>query len=138
MKRPHAMLVSLALVLGASCMLSPSTALAQEFTFPVAIGDTVEFAVDLGEYSGAWIGTVHEVKNPRDCIFVVHDKILRGDVFSMGIRFPDTFVLQVHSASDGTRTVDARTLREHGIDCIETHRTPEPLYLNPKEDGEGS
>lgn len=114
---------------------APSITLAQQSELPLAIGDTVEFSIDLDDFSGAWIGTVHEVKNPRACIFVVHDKIIRLDMFSMGIRFPDSFELKKHSAADGTETIDAAVLREHGIDCIETHPTPHPNYLHPKDDG---
>jgi hypothetical protein len=110
---------------------------AQESELGLAVGDTVEFAIEGDDFSGAWIGTVHEVKNPRSCVFVVHDKILRGDAFSMGIRFPDDFQLTKHSSSEGTTIISASILKEHGIDCIETHPTPHPNYLHPKgETGE--
>jgi len=107
---------------------------AQESELDLAIGDTVEFAIEGDDFSGAWIGTVHEIKNPRNCVFVVHDKILRGKAFSLGIRFPDDFQLTNHSSSEGTTIITASKLKERGIDCIETHPTSHPNYLHPKDE----
>lgn len=129
--RIHALVVGLGV---AGVLAGPGQAWAQESELGLAIGDTVEFAIDLEDFSGAWIGTVHEVKNPRGCVFVVHDKILRGDMFSMGIRFSDEFQLQKHSSSNGTTVISATTLKQHGIDCIETHPAPHPNYLHPKDE----
>ena len=126
-----------ALVLGlgiASILSGVGEASAQESDLGLAVGDTVEFAIEGDDFSGAWIGTVHEVKNPRSCVFVVHDKILRGEAFSMGSRFPDDFQLTKHSSREGTTVISASTLKEHGIDCIETHPTPHPSYLHPKDE----
>lgn len=57
-----------ALVLGAgiaSILSGVGEASAQESDLGLAVGDTVEFPIEGDEFSGAWIGTVHEVKNAR-------------------------------------------------------------------------
>lgn len=101
---------------------------------PLSVGDTVQFSANYGDdFVGEWIGTVREVKNPRGCVFVVHSKILRGKMFSMGLRFSDDFEITKHSGA-GSTTIDGATLRRHGIDCIETHPTADPRYITPEDD----
>lgn len=118
-------------------LATPVSAFAQDAdALPLAVGDTVQFSIDPGEdFFGEWVGTVRELRNPHGCVFIVHSKIVRGDIFSMGVRFPDDFELTKHSSA-GPTIIDAAMLRRHGIDCIETHPTADPTYLTPTSDAD--
>ena len=116
----------------------PRAAHCQGSEMPLAIGDSVKFAISGDNWSGAWTGSVYEVKNQRNCFFVVHSRILDGDMFSFGMRFPDDFKVTKYLPDGGIEEISAAELREHGIECVETHPTPERTYLLPDSSSEGA
>lgn len=120
-------------LLALALLLLPKWAPAQESAATLAVGDSVSFSLELDADVGTWTGVVREVRNPRECVFVLL-RSYDSDMFSLGVEFTDTFELERLEPAPTLFTASA--LRSQGIKCVEAHIREEPIYLNPKPDAD--
>ena len=107
---------------------------AQDHEAPLAKGDSVRFSLTLREGEPTtYTGIVHEVKNQRNCFFIVTTSIEGPRFFSFGLfisRESEFTVERLHVDAE-PQTVTVEALWDFGIRCVEGHPTPEPTYLSP-------
>ncbi len=120
-------------LLVAVLLLLPGSSSGQETDAPLAQGDSVRFSLDLEEGPATWTGVVREVKNPRDCVFVLV-RSYDSEVFSLGVKFTDSF--EIERLNPTPTVLTAAALRSQGISCVEAHVREDPIYLNPKADAD--
>ena len=121
-----------------AAMSLPQAALGQDSDLPLSIGDSVKVTIWEDDWSGAWTGSVYEVKNQRNCFFVVYSHLLDGDMSSFGLDLPDYLTVTRYLADGSTEKITTPDLRQHGIECVEVNPTPERPYLLPESQAEGA
>ena len=114
-------------------LILPDWAPAQESVAVLAVGDSVRFSLELDAEISTWTGVVREVRNPRECVFVLL-RSYDSEMFSLGVEFTDTFELERLEPAPTVFT--ASVLRSQGIKCVEAHIRADPMYLNPKPDAD--
>ena len=121
------------ILLALALLVVPKWALAQESAETLAVGDSVRFSLELDAELSTWTGVVREVRNPRECVFVLL-RSYDSDMFSLGVEFTDTFELERLQPAPSVFTASA--LRSQGIKCVEAHIREDSIYLNPKPDAD--
>lgn len=111
-----------------------SVAHAQATEPPLARGDSVRFSLTSELGTTTWTGIVHDVKNPRDCFFIVHSSIEGPEMFSFGVQFPSDFVVERYGPGGRVDTVTAAALKASGIGCVEGHHHPDARYISREVD----
>ncbi len=114
--------------------LLPPPSYAQEADAPLAMDDSVSFTFPTDPGPTTWTGVVRELKNPRDCVFMLVRSYEGSKMFGIAFKFFPGFELTRIAPSPAVFSGD--DLRKRGIECIEAHPKELPMYLNPEPDSE--
>lgn len=121
-------------VVAFALLLVPCVAQGQRADPPLAKGDSVSFSFPTDPGPTTWTGVVREMKNRRDCVFVLVRSYEGSEMFGIAFKFFPGF--EITRLAPAPTVFSADDLRAIGIECIEAHPKELPMYLNPEPSAE--